>query len=124
MRLVIEGRPTTKKNSLRIAKNKTTGKRFVMQSKQSNNWAVRAVWQIKAQARGQAFTGPVNMAAVVYRQVAAGDLLNYLAAVSDALEAAGVVENDRLIVQLDGCRLDKDADRPRVEVTLTAMEAA
>lgn len=116
---IVEGAPVTKKNSLRVLKNRRTGKRFVAQSVQHNSWAEKAVWQLKAQRWGmKAISAPVNMAAVVYREKATGDLLNYLAAVSDALEKAGIVENDRLIVSLDGSRMAKDKARPRVEIEL------
>lgn len=121
MRLVIEGPPVTKKNSMQMARNKRTGAVFPVQSKPQKAWAEKAVWQIRAQSGGSVYACPVNMAAIVYRAKAVGDLLNYLAAVSDALEAAGVVTNDRLIVSLDGSRMLKDADRPRVEVELTVV---
>lgn len=125
-RYTIKGAPTTKKNSLRILKNKRTGKSFVAQSAQHNQWAVKARMQLALQhglsASTVAIDRPVNMAAVVYRQRATGDLLNYLAAVSDALEGAGVVSNDKLIVSLNGSRMDKDAINPRVEIELTVID--
>ena len=43
-------------------------------------------------------------------------------ALADALEEAGIVENDRLIVSWDGSRLLKDAATPRIEVMLEAVE--
>lgn len=63
----------------------------------------------------------LNLAAVFYRDRNVGDLVNYLEAVCDALETAGVVLNDKQIAGLDGCRLDKDAARPRVEMVLTEI---
>lgn len=117
-RLTITGPPVTKKNSQQMAQNRKTGKWFPVQSPQLRAWTERAVWELRDQWRQPVLTVPVNMAAVIYRQRATGDLLNYLAAVSDALEAAGVVENDRLIVGLEGCRLEKDSNRPRVEVVI------
>lgn len=62
---------------------------------------------------------PVNVAATVYRERADGDLLNYLAALSDLLQAACIVENDVLCVAWDGSRLAKDAENPRIEVVIT-----
>ena len=40
---------------------------------------------------------------------------------ADALEAAGIVSDDKWITQWDGSRLAKDADRSRIEVMLTAI---
>lgn len=115
---VIKGPPRTKKNHQRIAKRKD-GVPFILQAKTATAWAKSAVWQLQAQHTGQPpFRDPVNLSARVYRDRATGDLVNYLQAISDALEAAGVVENDRLIVSFDGCRLLKDAERPRVELEL------
>jgi len=129
---VIEGPPKTKKNSMRIFRNKKTGAPFITQSAQQKAWARDAVRQLREAMRisddileEQAFpvSDLVNMRAVVYRERATGDLLNYLAAVSDALEAAGVIVNDKQVVSLDGSRLDKDAKRPRVEVELMTLES-
>lgn len=63
--------------------------------------------------------GPVAVRALFFREHAIGDLLNYEQALADALEAAAVVENDRLIVSWDGSRLLKDASAPRIEVEIT-----
>jgi Holliday junction resolvase RusA-like endonuclease len=125
---VILGPPVTKKNSQQIAVNKKTGARFVVQSEKQKKWSKSAKEQLRWQFRvGQfpcAITDPVNVKAIVYRERATGDLLNYLAAVSDALEAAGVIVNDRQVVSVDGSRMDKDAKRPRVEVELEVLECA
>jgi len=45
-------------------------------------------------------------------------------AVADALEHAGVVVNDRLIVSWDGSRLSKDAVRRRVELEVELFNEA
>lgn len=123
---IIIGPPVTKKNSQQIAVNKKTGARFVVQSEKQKKWAKSAkeqlVWQYRIGMFSGAITAPVNLSAVIYRERATGDLLNYLAAVSDALEGAGVIVNDKQVVSLDGSRLDKDAQRPRVEVLLTTLE--
>jgi Holliday junction resolvase RusA-like endonuclease len=125
LRLVIEGAPRTKKNSQRILRGRG-GRPFVAQSKQHDAWANAAVLQLRSATRRQGWpftlpiVAPVNVRALVYRARAVGDLLNYLAAVSDALEAAGVVQDDKLCVSWDGSRLLKDAARPRIEITLEA----
>ena len=127
MTFTIEGPPRTKKNSQRIVMR---GKRrSVMQSEAYCAWEESAVIQLRARyqrlyrclAIPGPFTGPVSMCAIVYRDRAVGDLLNYLAAVSDALEAAGVVSDDKLVVSVDGSRLAIDRARPRVEVEIEAV---
>jgi len=122
MTFTIEGAPRTKKNSQRIARVK--GRPIVLQSRQHDAWAQGAILQLRSQWRrcDWAVDFAVNLRAHVYRDRAVGDLLNYLAAVSDALEAAGVVANDRLIVSLDGSRLLVDRARPRVEIELSPVE--
>lgn len=121
-RFEILGAPATKKNSKRAFVNETTGAAFIANGETSRAWEKSAVWNLISQwHRAGAINQPVRMSATIYRKRATGDLLNYLAAVSDALEKAGVVTNDRWIVSLDGCRLDKDASNPRVVVDVTTI---
>ena len=125
MKLTILGAPVTKKNHQRIARNRKTGTPFILQSKQAVSWEKAAVWQLANQWRGRK---PISSAAWVratfYRERATGDLCNFMGALADALERAGVVENDRLITCWDSTRLDKDADRPRVELEIFEMREA
>lgn len=130
--LVIEGPPRTKKNSLRRIKR---GRRvFTVPSAAHEVWEARAVPQLQRQygryrpdagvvILGAAIDRPVNMKALIYRDRNVGDLLNYAAAVSDALQRAGVVADDKLIVSVDGSRLLLDRARPRVEIELRPVEA-
>ena len=69
----------------------------------------------------QPITQPLNCAAIFYRDADRGDAVGYYQGLADALESAGIVDNDRWITQWDGSRLAKDANRPRIEVTLTAI---
>jgi Holliday junction resolvase RusA-like endonuclease len=116
----IFGSPRTKKTSQRIFRNRRTGSRFVMQSAQSVAWENDAALQLNSQWRGRsAVAVPMTMAATFYRTRRTGDLSNFIGALCDALQKARVVSNDKLIDSFDGCRLDIDRARPRVEVTLT-----
>ena len=65
---------------------------------------------------------PLNCAAIFYRDANRGDANGYYQGLADALEAAGVLANDKWIIQWDGSRLRKDKNRPRIEVTLTAVD--
>ena len=64
---------------------------------------------------------PLNCAAIFYRDALRGDAVGYYQGLADALESAGVLSDDKWIVQWDGSRLAKDAKRPRIEVTLRAL---
>ena len=66
---------------------------------------------------------PLNCCAIFYRDADRGDAVGYYQGLADALEAAGVVADDKWIKQWDGSRLAKDASRPRIEVTLRALTA-
>ena len=136
MKLVIEGAPRTKKNSLRRIKR---GRRvFTVSSAAHEAWEAMAIPQLRvgylrcrravSELVGHQIDDPIiepmAMRALVYRDRDVGDLLNYLAAVSDALERAGVVADDKLIVSVDGSRLLLDRARPRVEIELTPAAGA
>jgi Holliday junction resolvase RusA-like endonuclease len=122
VKLVIEGSPRTKKNGLRRIKR---GRRvFTVPSAAHEAWEAIAVPQLQRGLQRYAYPDydwnrRVNMSAQVFRDRDVGDLLNFLAAVSDALERAGVVADDKLIVSVDGSRLRLDRKRPRVEIELT-----
>lgn len=134
VQLTILGAPMTKKNHGRRIKR---GKRiFHVPSQACTDWTEAAVLQLRQQYdrdpvhfvaikwRGQHVIDrgpvlmPVNVRALIYRDANRGDAVGYYQAIADALEAAGVVENDRLCVSWDGSRLLKDAANPRVEITL------
>lgn len=69
-------------------------------------------------AQGDPIRVPVNCRALIYRDRLVGDAVGFYQAIGDFLEAAGIVENDRLIQSWDGTRLLKDAARPRIELML------
>lgn len=135
--MVIFGAPRTKKNHTRIIQVK--GRPRIVQAASHDAWADGAILQLRANyRRARAMSPklwlpvdavdpvlplaiPVNLAARVYRDKNVGDLGNYLAAICDALERAGVVENDRLIGGFDGSRLYVDAKNPRVEILLSPL---
>ena len=64
---------------------------------------------------------PLNCSAIFHREKNIGDAVGYYQGLADALEAAGIVSDDKWITQWDGSRLAKDATRSRIEVTLTAI---
>lgn len=122
MRLVIEGSPRTKKNSQRIVR---VGQRpALLQSRPYLAWEQAALLQLQAQharAGRPTIDWNVNLRALIYRDRAAGDLGNYLAAVCDVLQASGVLIDDRQVTGFDGSRLLVDRQRPRVDIVLLPM---
>lgn len=122
MKFIILGPPRTKKNHSRLVR---AGRRLrLVPSAAHEVWARSAVRQLRQQRREPRYEAPVSVAAVFFRDRNVGDLVNYLQALADALEHAGVVTNDRLIVSWDGSRLAKDAECPRIELTVAPFEAA
>lgn len=119
---IVYGAPRTKKTSNRIVR--AGRRRYVLPSEPHQRWFCSALPQLKAQWRRLPLSVPVGVRAIFYRDRAAGDLCNYMQALADALERAGVVKNDRLIGSWDGSRLRKDAARPRIEVTIADLEGA
>jgi Holliday junction resolvase RusA-like endonuclease len=122
---VVKGAPRTAKNHQRIVTNKKTGKPFVIASAPASRWGRKAIGQIVSQwpVRMCAMAGPLSVRALIYRDRRVGDLDNYLHAVGDALQKAGVILNDRQIESWDGSRKLIDKTNPRVEIELTPMDA-
>lgn len=116
-RAEIAGAPRTKKTSQRLIR--AGGRYRVIPSKQHEVWFRGAMLQAKA-ARSHVcpIDYPVACRAAIYRDRAVGDLLNFLQALADLLERAGIVTNDRLIVDWSGSVLLKDAGAPRILVEL------
>lgn len=118
-RFVILGKPPVKKNSQRIVVNKTTNARFIMPGSKYKKWHAHAVTQLKAQWRDEPHSGFVHVRAHFFlpdlRRV---DLSNLLEAPADALEEAGVLENDYWISSWDGSRRLLDRNNPRIELTV------
>lgn len=63
---------------------------------------------------------PVHVMALVYRERDAGDYLGYAQALGDFLQDIGVLDNDVLIRSWDGTRLLKDAEKPHVDLWISA----
>ena len=68
---------------------------------------------------------PLVATFLIYRRQsvgAPGDLSNYYEGPQDALERAGVIEDDRLIRSHDGSRILQDKENPRVDIILWPMD--
>jgi len=138
MKLILKGRPATKKNSQRIAVTKS-GKRFIIQSKRYLEYEKNALWQLKAQYRGDTIQGKIELKVLYYLAdkrlpdlinllQATCDILekarvNLLQATCDILEKARVIENDRNIISFDGSKImGIDKDNPRCEIEIKSVD--
>jgi Holliday junction resolvase RusA-like endonuclease len=123
MKLIIHSQPITKKNSQQII---MAGKRpCIIQSKAYRQYERLAREQIALLALSKPVCGPIEVTCLYWLATSRiPDLCNLLAASHDVLEHCGVIENDSQIISVDGSRImGKDAANPRVEITITQMEA-
>lgn len=116
--LVLTGQTPSQKNSKQILTNRRTGRPFI-----SSNERVKA-WQASAQAeliaQNWRVTGKVRVYYHFYvKDNVRRDLDNMIASVNDALQAAGVVEDDRWqVLSIGGAHAEIDKADPRAVITL------
>lgn len=123
-RIVLTGRPITKKNHQTIARNRRTGRPYVLQSERYRQYEQDCLWQLKA-CRDR-FAGPVRMKCLYWMpDRRKPDLLGLLQATADILEKAQIIDNDRNVVSFDGSRImGVDKRNPRVEIEIESCEVA
>lgn len=122
--ITIPGRPITKKNHQQICKNWRTGGRFIAQSEAYQNYETECLWHLKTY-RGPKFTGPVRVTCRYWmpNRRSWPDLPGLYQATADILEKAGIIDNDRNIISMDGSRIvGIDRERPRVEIEIEEVE--
>lgn len=124
MRLTFYGNPRTKKNSMQMFKNPRTGRYFPTQSKAYKAYEAECLSQLSG--RTAPIDEAVNVKCVYYMETRRKvDLVNLLEATCDILVKAGILtdDNSNIVAGHDGSRVHWDKNRPRVEVTITKMEA-
>ena len=115
----------TKKNHSRIVTNPKTKRMMVIPSKQYTDYKKRAAWYVRRPPKP--ITEPVNAKYILYmptrRKV---DIVNLQAGVDDLLTEMGVFADDNrdIVAAHDGSRVYWDKERPRTEVTITALQEA
>jgi Holliday junction resolvase RusA-like endonuclease len=122
---VILGDAATKKNRPRLIRVK--GRTIPIPCKEYMTWEKISVLQLNiarselgAWKRDCVFPNePVEVEAVFYRTNRRPDLVNLYQALSDILEKARIVHNDRQIVCWSGGPIIVDKDKPRVEITVS-----
>lgn len=126
--LIVPGAPRTKKTHSRIfrAGRGNSGRIRVMPSKVWTEWCERSVHELAEQKRKMRESFPLladfNCTALFYRDARRGDAVGFYQGLADLLERSGIVADDVQIVSWDGSRLLKDAENPRVELTLTPVD--
>ena len=119
-RFVIVGAPCSYKNSKRAVR---MGKRFaLLPSKSAERWMKAALEQLESQWA----YGPIPKSVRVNAKILSylptrrlTDLDNLLGGPGDALQRAGILEDDVSICSFDGSRRLYDKERPRVVIELT-----
>lgn len=122
MKLVLYGRPITKKNSSRIIRAGKYPK--LIPSKQYVQYEKDCLRQITGKYK-LGLNNKYNLKCIYYMPTKHKvDLCNLLAATCDILVAANVIEDDnsRIIVGHDGSRVRLDRDNPRVEIEIREVE--
>ena len=125
IKITIPMPPVTKKNSMRIVRNRKTGKRRIMPSQQYMDYEAEAVWHCKRARVQRPIEKPVEVKCLFYmptrRRV---DLTNLLESIDDVMVKAGVLKDDHsgIIVSHDGSRVLYDKDNPRTEVYIADYE--
>jgi Holliday junction resolvase RusA-like endonuclease len=114
---VYQGHMPRKSNSRRIVRNKHTGAPLVIKSAEALSWVNDVILESREHAIG--YDSPVVMTADIYYRSNRSDLSEEL--LMDALEKAGILTNDRLIVGKIALK-HIDKDNPRVEVRLYRPE--
>jgi len=122
--LTITGRPVVKKNSMQIAR-KRNSRLFLIANRLYKRWEDKAVLELKARWQNKPpipKTTKLNAKIVSYQgKNQRCDASNLYEAPQDALQKAGVIENDSCIISHDGSRRLSDPLHPRVEITLTEV---
>lgn len=124
IKFTIAGNPATKKNQSQLIYSKKAGRHLIIPSKKYIQYRDNALDQVENIPQDK-IDYPVNVKAIYYRQDRRRvDLCNLHEALCDLFVELGVVDDDnsRIIVSMDGSRVDYDKENPRTEVEITRIE--
>lgn len=121
LKIILKGRPITKKNSMQIVYKNKAGKKIpcIIPSSAYNTYSEACMWQIKTQYKEEPINRQVNVQCLYYMPTRHRvDLLNLMSATMDILVDAKVLEDDnsKIVVGHDGSRVYYDKENPRVEI--------
>ena len=124
MRIVLKGRPITKKNHQQIIWIK--GHPSIKPSKAYEQYSKDCRWQLNVLRLGEMkISSPINLRCVYYMPTRHRvDLVNLLEATCDILVECGLLadDNSKIVVSHDGSRVEYDKYNPRVEIEITPAE--
>lgn len=126
LKIIIPGRPATKKNSSRFVRR--GGFTKLLPSEAFMAYEQISLLHLR-RYKGIMFSMPVHLKCLYWlpNQAHYPDLVGLLQATSDILEKAGILENDRLIADYDGSHiagLDKFKPRAEIYIRLAQIESA
>lgn len=113
--------PVSKKNHQQIAISKTTGRPFVVPSKQYKQYEKDALWFIP---KCETIYYPVNVKCLFYMPTRRKcDLVNMQEAILDVMVKAGLLADDNysIVQSMDGSRVLYSKEHPRTEVYITRV---
>lgn len=116
--------PITKKNHQVIAYNRRTGKRFITQSQQYNDYESKAMWFLKPIPK-KPIDYLVEVKCLFYMPtLRLCDLPNHIAAIDDILVKAKILKDDnyKIVASHDGSRVYVDRENPRTEIYITELK--
>lgn len=126
MKIILKGRPITKKNHQRIVQ--AGGRARLIQAPPYLKYRDDCRWQINIlHLNDMRINSPINLRCVYYMPTRHRvDLVNLLEATCDILVECGVLEDDncRIVAAHDGSRVDYDKHNPRVEITISALQTS
>ena len=116
--------PRSKKNSQQICVNRKTGRRFVRQSEQYNDFETASAYFLQPKPK-KPIDSPVTVRCIFYmptrRRV---DKSNLEAAIHDILTKYDIIEDDNrdIVASTDGSRVYYDKENPRVEIEISPLK--
>ena len=123
---LVSGNPYVKKSNQRV---QMRGRRPVkINTPRYNEWRHSALWQLKTQQKpSEPIDYPINLQCVFYKSTQGRvDLSALYEGIQDVLVEVGVLADDnfKIVAGHDGSRVYVDRENPRMEITITKMEAA
>ena len=124
IRYVLDGPCPSKKSRYRAGKTRT-GKLYIYKDPAYAKWEENAINELfitRAELGMPPITGEINLACRIYRaDRRKADMTNMEDSIQDALQGAGVIDNDAQVVSQDGSRLYRGVGtaNERIEITIS-----
>lgn len=124
MRYLIPLDPRTKKNHMAIVYNKKTGRPFIKQSEDYDDFAIAASYFLRPKP-SKPIDYPVTVRCVFYMKTRRKvDKSNLEASIHDILVKYDILEDDNrdIVASTDGSRVYYDKENPRVEIEISPLK--